>query len=183
MTGKPKIRRRLSAGDLGAIVALHGVAYAREHRLDATFEAHVCSAVAVAARRGWPGEREAVWIVESGGAVVGSLALTDEGSDRAALRWFLLDERLRGCGLGRRLVGELLARARSAGFHSVGLETFSELRAAASLYREHQFELVGSETGSRWGREELTYQRYELRLASRCVGGAGAGGPRRGRSA
>ena len=36
-----------------------------------------------------------------------------------------------------------------------------DLRAAAHLYREHGFELVGAETGPRWGRAEITYQRYE----------------------
>ncbi len=44
------------------------------------------------------------------------------------------------------------------------LETFSELTAAAHLYREHGFEVVSAETGPRWGSAELTYQRYEASL-------------------
>lgn len=162
----PTVRRRLLPGDLGAIVAHHGVAYAREYGLDASFEAHVGVAVGEAGARGWPDQREGAWIVEHDGRHAGSLGLTDEGGGLAALRWFLLDEEVRGHGLGRRLVGELVREARAGGYHTVRLETFSELTAAARLYREHGFELVGAETGPRWGRDQLTYQRYELALSS-----------------
>ena len=46
------------------------------------------------------------------------------------------------------------------------LETFSELNAAAHLYREHGFQVVSAETGPRWGRAEITYQRYEAELVA-----------------
>ena len=158
------IRRELNPGDLGAIVAHHGIVYAREHGVDATFEAHVCAAVAAAAGRGWPGRREGVWLVERDGRHAGSLALTEEGEDLAAVRFFVLDKELRGHGLGRRLLGELVTTARANGYTSLFLETFSELESAAHLYRDHGFELVSSETGPRWGRAKLTYQHYELSL-------------------
>jgi hypothetical protein len=72
-------------------------------------------------------------------------------------------------------LGELLAEVEAQGYSLVRLETFSELRAAAHLYRDHGFEIVRSEAGPRWGRDEITYQRYELELASGTGGGAGAG--------
>jgi ribosomal protein S18 acetylase RimI-like enzyme len=169
------VRRELHPGDLGAIAAQHGRLYAAEYGHDATFEAMVASSVANPAARGWPDERERIWIVERGGELAGSLGLTDEGNDEARLRWFLLDPDLRGHGLGRRLLGELLAEARELGYERVTLETFSDLEAAARLYREHGFELVWSDTAPRWGRAEVTYQRYELDLAgARRVGGAEA---------
>ena len=59
---------------------------------------------------------------------------------------------------------ELLARAGELGYRRAFLETFSELRTAAHLYREHGFELTSAETAPRWGRGEITYQRYELEL-------------------
>jgi len=46
----------------------------------------------------------------------------------------------------------------------VRLETFSALRAAAHIYLGYGFEVVSAETGPRWGRDEVTYQRYELAL-------------------
>ena len=169
MSGAPTIRRELRPGDLGAIIAHHGTLYAREHSVDADFQAHVAASVsAAAAKRGWPAANEAVWIFERGGEHAGSLALTDEGAGLAALRWFVLDPELRGLGLGTRLVAELLELAERAGYERVGLETFSDLRAAAHIYRRAGFELQWATTGPRWGRARITYQRYELSFQRRA---------------
>ena len=160
----PTIRRDLRPGDLGAIIEHHGRLYAREYGLDSGMEAHVAAAVARAALRGFPRETEAVWIVEREGRHAGSLAMTDEEDGTACVRFFLLDPEVRGQGLGRRLLGELLDTARARGFERARLETFSDLTAAAHLYREHGFTVVSAETGPRWGRAELTYQKYEASL-------------------
>jgi len=160
----PTIRRELRPGDLGAIIEHHGRVYAREYGVDSSFEAHVAAAVARAALRGFPRDSEAIWIVERDGKHAGSLALTDEGEGVACVRFFVLDPELRGVGLGRRLVGELLETASGAGFDRAVLETFSDLRAAAHIYRDHGFRVTDKQTGPRWGRAELTYQRYEINL-------------------
>ena len=162
------IRRNPRAGDLGAIVAHHGRVYAAEYGLDSTFEADVAASVSAAGRRGWPRRNEATWIVELGGEHAGSLALTDEGDGLAAVRWFLLDPRLRGRGLGSSLVNELVERAQTVGYDRLELVTFSELRSAARIYRSVGFELRSAETGPRWGREQLTYQHYELSFQARA---------------
>jgi N-acetylglutamate synthase-like GNAT family acetyltransferase len=158
------IRRELRAGDLDRIVSMHGRVYSRENGVDSTFEEMVAAAVARAASQGFPRHREGIWIIERGGSLLGSLAFTDEGDDVAMVRWVLLDPALRGMGLGRRLLGELLVEVEALGYSMVCLETFSELRTAAHLYRAHGFEVIGSETGPRWGRDEITYQRYEREL-------------------
>jgi len=160
----PIIRRELRPGDLGAIVAHHGRVYGAEYGVDATFEGHVARTVADAALRGFPGPREAICLVELEGEHVGSLALTDEG-DGAAIRWFVFSPEVRGRGLGRRLLREMLARASELGYAQVWLETFSELEAAAHLYRDHGFEVVSADAAPRWGRERIVYQRYELGLS------------------
>jgi N-acetylglutamate synthase-like GNAT family acetyltransferase len=166
MNERLEIRHELRPGDLGAIIALHGRLIPPEHGLDSTHEGYVAASVARAAIRGWPGEREAAWIVERDGEVAGAIGLTDDGDDTAGLRWFVLEPSLRGRGLGRLLVREVVAEARKHGFARLRLETFSDLRAATYLYREHGFELVDEETGPRWGRDEVTYQHYELQLCA-----------------
>ena len=160
-TAIARVRRDLRPGDLGRIVAHHGDIYGPEYGVNREFEAHVAAAVASAAKRGWPGEREAVWIVEANRRHAGSLALTEEPDGSAMVRFFVLDAELRGQGLGRRLLEELLALAERLGYERIGLETFSDLTAAAHLYREHGFELISADTRPRWGRESITYQRYE----------------------
>lgn len=162
------IRRHLRPGDPGRIIAQHGELYSREHRLDPTFEGYVGAGLAAVVRRGWPATNEGVWIVELAGAHAGSLALTDEGDGLAMLRWFVFDPALRGKGLGRRLVGELIERAREEAYETIGLETFSELRTAASIYRRAGFELRSEDPAPRWGRARIVYQRYELSLQARA---------------
>jgi N-acetylglutamate synthase-like GNAT family acetyltransferase len=164
MSEAVEIRRALRPGDFGRIVAFHGTTYSREFGVDSRFEAMVASSVAEAARRGWPGERERAWIVERGGRFAGCLGLTDEG-DIGVVRWFVLDRSVRGGGLGRRLVEELISEAGELGFERLRLETFSLLRAAAHLYRSLGFEVVMERTEPMWGRDEITYQHYELALA------------------
>jgi N-acetylglutamate synthase-like GNAT family acetyltransferase len=164
MNVKTIVRRVLRPGDLGAIVAHHGRVYRPEFGVDATFEGHVAAAVARAAMHGFPSGREAIWIVERGGDHAGSLALTDEGDDVGVVRWFVLDRTLRSRGLGRRLLGNLLETARESGYARIWLETFSDLEAAGHLYRDHGFKLVSEDSTPRWGRDRITYQRYELDL-------------------
>jgi ribosomal protein S18 acetylase RimI-like enzyme len=163
---EPTIRRELRAGDLGAIVAHHGRLYGEEYGVDVTFEGHVASSVARAALRGFASPREAICLVELEGEHAGSIALTDEGDGEAAIRWFVLSPQVRGRGLGRTLLDEMLARASEVGYRGVWLETFSELEAAAHLYRDHGFEVVAAEESPRWGRERIVYQRYELELSA-----------------
>lgn len=164
MTVEPTIRRELRPGDLEAIIAHHGRLYPVEYGVDSTFEGFVASAVARVAARGFPGAREEIRVLDLDGEHVGSIALTDEVDGEAAIRWFVLNREIRGRGLGRQLLGELLERAAELGYRRVWLETFSDLRAAAHLYREHGFRVTSADTGPRWGRDAITYQRYELEL-------------------
>jgi GNAT superfamily N-acetyltransferase len=160
-SGPVTIRRELRPGDVEALVRMHGTIYPREHRVGGSFEADVARDLASAIERGWP-ERGAVWIVEHEGQIAGSLALAEEGEGPARVRWFLLAPQVRGRGLGRRLLDELVGEADDAGHQVLCLVTFSELRVAAHLYRGHGFEVVEAHRDDRWGRP-LLLQRYERR--------------------
>jgi GNAT superfamily N-acetyltransferase len=142
---------------------MHGLLYPREHGLSPNMERHVAKAVIDAVERGWP-ETGGVWIVERDGEFAGSLALTDEGDRLAGLRWFLFDPSVRGLGLGRRLVGELVEVAESRGFERIWLETLGILTTAAKIYRAHGFECVSERLGPPWGDPEVPYRSYELTL-------------------
>ncbi len=155
------IRRELAPGDVGAISALHGSLYAAEHGMGPLFEADVASGLVRAVEAGWPQRSGGVWIPELRGRLAGSMAWTDEG-DHAKVRWVLLRPELRGRGLARAMLAELLDEVGEAGYELVVLDTFSDLRAAAGMYRSAGFAVVGSRPHERWG-PTVELQRYELR--------------------
>jgi GNAT superfamily N-acetyltransferase len=157
-----EIRRELRPGDAEAIVAMHDRIYPAEYRRNAAFVQAVADSVERAVAGGWP-EGGGVWIVERGGRLAGSVALTDEGDGLGKIRWVLLDPALRGLGLGRRLIGEAVERARELGMRRLELDTFSELRAAARIYRDVGFRIVHARERSDWG-PTITYQQYALDL-------------------
>jgi GNAT superfamily N-acetyltransferase len=173
MTERVEIRREFRPGDPEGIIEHHRRVVPSEFGLNSEFMPMIEQAIAEQRSRGWPTEREGIWIVERDGVHAGSMALTDE-VDTAVVRWVLLDSDLRRRGLGRQLLAELLAKAREVGYGRVRLETFSELRAAAYLYREAGFEIVREEIGPRWGRDSITYQHYELNLDDAATESAAA---------
>ena len=157
-----RIRHTLAPGDLGMIVHLHGLVYAREYCLDTTFEPYVAKPLAdfVLAGNG------RLWIAEETGArIVGSIAVVDAGDGAGQLRWFLLVPEARGTGLGRRLLEEALAYCRERGMADVYLWTFADLADAVRLYERAGFRTSEQRSGLIWGAQR-TEVRMDLRLAA-----------------
>src|SRR5262249_30806362 len=130
--GPITLRTGLPPGDLGSIVYLHGVIYAHERGFDPSFEAYVAGPLSDFVRSG--NERQRLWIAERDGGIVGCIAIVAAASRTAQLRWFLVDPRARGAGLGKRLLAEAVAFCRGSGYAEVMLWTESALTAAAHLY-------------------------------------------------
>ncbi|HRD77782.1 MAG TPA: MarR family transcriptional regulator, partial [Hyphomicrobiaceae bacterium] len=65
------LRHELKPGDIGHIITQHGLIYAREYGLDATFEPYVAKPLADFVL-GQPTSGR-LWIAELGGAFVGSM--------------------------------------------------------------------------------------------------------------
>jgi GNAT superfamily N-acetyltransferase len=157
------IRRTLGEGDAEGIVALHDRVYRAEYERNDAFVAAVARKLVSARAAGWPDAGGAVWLVEYDGVVAGSLGLTDEGDGVGCVRWVVLAPELRGRGLMRGLIAELLAEARASGFERLELGTFSALRSAARIYRDAGFAVTWERERDDWG-PPITYQHYELSL-------------------
>jgi GNAT superfamily N-acetyltransferase len=157
------LRSALHPGDIGAIAALHGVEYTDGYGLDNRFEAYVARGVADFAL-GLAADPHAgrVWLAEDEAGLTGCVAVTRAGEWHARLRWFLVARRARGQGVGKELLDRALVYARER-FRTLELETFSELAAAAHLYRCAGFVLRDSAPQSEWGRE-IELQHYDLQL-------------------
>eukprot|EP01031_Cornospumella_fuschlensis_P011269 gene11269-13783_t len=109
-------------GVVGDIAALHARQYAASHGFGAVFEAKVARELGEFLTRP-PRPGDVFRAVEREGRALGSIALEDEGAGIAHLRWFILDEALRGSGLGRRMLGAVMEHARAAAFTRVYLWT------------------------------------------------------------
>jgi GNAT superfamily N-acetyltransferase len=138
-----QIRHVLEPGDLGMVIHLHGVLYAREYGLDTTFEPYVAKPLAEFAMSG----EGRLWIAAEGGHVVGSVAMVDAP----------------GRGLGRRLLETVLDYARERHFARVFLWTFAGLGDALRLYERAGFKVTETKTGPVWGAER-TEVRMEMSL-------------------
>ena len=155
------IRTSIKPGDIGYVIFLHGSVYAEECGWDHTFEAYVAGPLAEFSKS--HSDRERIWIVEKDGKIGGSIAIVEASKDEAQLRWFLLHPDLRGKGIGRWLMDEVISFCKESQYSCIYLWTESSLTAAAMLYESSGFELTEENTRELWGKV-VTEQRYERSL-------------------
>ena len=153
----------LQPGDLGTIVYLHGTLYAQEYGFDPTFEAYVAEPLGRFVKTATA--RERLWIAEAAGRIVGCVAIVTATPETAQLRWFLVDPRVRGQGLGARLLREAVDFAQTCAYRNVILWTVSALTSAARLYTAAGFHKVEQQPGHVWG-VEVVEEKYERILTS-----------------
>ena len=154
-----EIRHEAKPGDIGYIVHMHGRIYGEEQGYGRSFEAYVAESMAEFCYDYNP-EREAMWICEHEGRIIGFLSLVDRG-ERAQLRYFLIEKPYRGIGLGNLLMEKFMNFYRSHGYQGAYLLTANDLPAAAKLYHRNGFQLVNEEPSDKFGKK-VTLQRYEL---------------------
>lgn len=128
-------------GMVGDLAALHGRVYAGSHGFGLVFETLVAKGIGEMLGYLDPA-RDYFRAVERDGRFCGSIALDASAANGTArLRYFILDEGLRGQGLGKRWMGELMAHAQATGLKSIELWTLAGLDTAASLYERAGFTL------------------------------------------
>jgi len=159
--GAITLRTALRPGDLGYIVSLHGIIYARERGFDPTFEAYVAGPLSKFVQTA--GSRECLWIAEKASQIVGCVAIVAASPETAQLRWFLVATDARGTGLGKRLLEEAVAFSKNCGYAEIILWTESGLTVAAHLYQSAGFRKVEEKPGRLWG-VDLVEEKYVLRL-------------------
>ena len=158
----PRIVPGYLPGVYGRMLELHG-SYYTAYGFGSRFEAALAHDMGAFAAR-FDVARDGLWVATDKGCIHGAVAIDgSESPGLAHLRWFLLDDTLRGQGVGQRMLDRALAFCRDTGQRQVYLTTFAELHAAAHLYRSRGFELVGERDTRHW-RPGMREQRYELQL-------------------
>jgi ribosomal protein S18 acetylase RimI-like enzyme len=153
-------------GLIGTIASLFGRSIAASHGVDWTLDAMIAEQQCEFFRR-FDGHRDRVWAAMDGNVPRGGLTIDgprrEAGRQSARLRFFILDEALRGRGLGRRMVAEAMHFCRQQQYERVYLTTLPGLDAALHLYYEQGFKLV-SETSGAFHGSRYVEQTLECRL-------------------
>lgn len=159
------IERGWRAGALGWVIAEHGRYYEMHWQLGAAFEAKVAQAMGEWMQLYDPA-RDLLLIARDENGILGSISLDGSGAhaatEGARIRFFIMTDRARGMGIGRRLMDEMMDFIRAAGFERAFLTTFRGLDAARALYEAHGFTLTHEELDTSWG-TPLHEQRFAWR--------------------
>jgi GNAT superfamily N-acetyltransferase len=155
--------RGLRPGDLGWIAHRQGVLYHQEYGWDWTYEGLVCEILGRFCANFDPA-REDAWVAEVGGRTAGSVFLmAGDAPDTARLRLLYVEPFARGSGLGRRLVGVCIERARALGYRRLTLWTNDVLVAARRIYETAGFRLEEAAPHRSFG-HDLHGQTWTLEL-------------------
>jgi GNAT superfamily N-acetyltransferase len=151
-------------GSIGRVVELHAMYYAEHWGFRPFFEAKVAAEIAEFIGR-YDDSRDGFWISSNAGRIEGSITIDGlrAREDGAHLRWFIVSDRLRGTGVGSRLIRAAVGFCRDRAYRRVYLWTFEGLDAARHLYEREGFRLAEESRGVQWG-TEVNEQRFELRL-------------------
>jgi DNA-binding MarR family transcriptional regulator/GNAT superfamily N-acetyltransferase len=163
--GGETVLRPLAPGDVGWIVHRQGLLYHQEYAWDWTFEALVARILADFVQSFDPA-REAGWVADRGGAVVGSIFLMKSDDPAVGkLRLLYVEPQARGEGLGARLVDAVIARAKEIGYGAINLWTNDILAAARRIYIAKGFQLIDEAPHRSFG-ADLVGQTWRLNLGS-----------------
>jgi DNA-binding MarR family transcriptional regulator/GNAT superfamily N-acetyltransferase len=164
-TAAPPKRRVLirpfGPGDVGFVAHLHGTLYHQTYKFGQVFEYYVMKGLT-----GFMMDREGgeLWIAEINGEIAGSIAITKADEETAQLRWFILDEKFQGQGIGQQLMDTAMAFCRSQHYRRVFLWTVNTLEAARYLYGKYGFALTEEKPNTEWTGTELFEERWDLEL-------------------
>jgi DNA-binding MarR family transcriptional regulator/N-acetylglutamate synthase-like GNAT family acetyltransferase len=172
----PYLLRPPVPGDLGWVVARHGVRYGRDYGWNDRIEGLTAEIIAAFVAN-YDATRERCWIAEREGENVGCVLLVKKSERVAQLRLLLVEPQARGLGIGARLVAECERFARQAGYGKIMLWTHSILGAARHIYEQGGYRMVATDTHDTFG-PMLTGETWELSL----TGGDADGPVRAGRA-
>ena len=142
--------RSHNVGDIGYIIYRHAVLYAEEYGWNEQFEALVGEVASKFLKQHDP-SKERCWIAELDGEFAGCIFVVEESPKVAKLRLLLVEPKARGYGIGRRLIEECIAFAKSAGYEKMVLWTNDVLNVARHLYEQFGFRLVHEEPNTLFG--------------------------------
>jgi DNA-binding MarR family transcriptional regulator/GNAT superfamily N-acetyltransferase len=157
------ILRPPRVGDLGWVIHRQAALYHQEYGWDWTFEALIAGILRDFVEN-FDATKEAAWIAERHGAIVGSIFLVKGDEPGVAkLRLLYVEPSARGLGIGAALTQACVDRAREFGYRRLVLWTNDILVSARRIYQAAGFTLVAEEKHHSFG-HDLVGQNWGLEL-------------------
>ncbi|MBC8138288.1 MAG: GNAT family N-acetyltransferase [Fibrella sp.] len=144
--------RGVRPGYIGGIARMHAEYYADVWGSGVAFEALMAKEI-IAWWERYDEQRDLLLTVHIGGVLAGSVAVDGSQDERpgwARLRWFLLDPRFQGRGIGKSLIRDALAFCDAPQFSGTYLWTVEGLPQSLRLYEQNGFRVVGRESDDRY---------------------------------
>jgi ribosomal protein S18 acetylase RimI-like enzyme len=155
-----KIETSYRPGCLGRMIALQAEVYNPIFGVGQTFEISRANDIAKFFND-YDSQRDGLFLAVLDGEIVGSIVIDGrEQDDRGPeLRWFALDPKARGYGMGKRLLQTALESCQTKGYERVHLITSPRLEVAIHLYEQAGFSFTGE-----FERDSTVFQTFALHL-------------------
>ncbi|WP_342646564.1 helix-turn-helix domain-containing GNAT family N-acetyltransferase [Mucilaginibacter sp. CSA2-8R] len=155
-------REGLKPGDVGYLIYLHGVLYARESGYSQEFEGYVVKTFYEFLEH-YNTQKDKIWLATYNQQIIGSIAILSKAKNEAQLRWFLVHPIFRRTGVGKHLLTTALTHCREQQFNNVYLLTTDVQQKAIAMYKKAGFMPTESVQMEQWGKT-LREERYDLKL-------------------
>ncbi|WP_210487140.1 bifunctional helix-turn-helix transcriptional regulator/GNAT family N-acetyltransferase [Rufibacter aurantiacus] len=155
-------REGLKPGDVGYLIYLHGVLYARESGYSQEFEGYVVKTFYEFLEH-YDIQKDKIWLATYNQQIIGCIAILSKPQNEAQLRWFLVHPVFRDTGVGKHLLSAALTHCREQQFSNVYLLTTDVQKKAIAMYKKAGFLPTASIQMEQWGKT-LHEERYDLNL-------------------
>ena len=155
-------RTLLNPADIIEIVRYHDKYYAANYGFNHDFGRYVFGPLTEFFERNSPDE--GIWLLEDNSGLKGCVALVRNSEEEAQLRWFYVDETLRGQGFGQQLMNFLITFAVEKQYQRIILWTVSLLDEARRVYERNGFQLEEEIASRIWG-QDLVEQKFVKQIS------------------
>lgn len=155
--------RTYKSEDIDYIIKKHRELYESEYGFSSTFGDYVEKYV-VQFNKSHDRTKENIWIAEMNSSPVGVIAIAKLDNDNAQLRWFLIEPKVRGKGLGHKLIKTAMDFCKEKKYDHVLLWTADVLKTARHLYSSYGFKLTESIDNISWTDKLVKEERWDLYL-------------------
>lgn len=165
MTREVAVTTGYSPGVIADVIGLHMAYYAPAWGFGSQFEGKLAREMGEFHERLDPARDLFAVARDSAGVLVGSITIDgiSAATVGAHLRWFIVDQRVAGSGIGGALMSSACRFLDARAYRLTYLTTFRGLDAARALYERFGFRLVEEQEQDPWS-GSVGVQRFERRI-------------------